>query len=59
MRRIAVSAAGLVISLVLALTTPGHADSLDDKSTSDHAKRTAAAAKLDAAKPRNPAGFLR
>jgi len=45
-----VSAAVLVISLVLALATPGHAGSLDDKSTSNQAKRTAAAAELDAAK---------
>ncbi|MDQ6796406.1 MAG: M23 family metallopeptidase [Actinomycetota bacterium] len=46
-----VPAAVLLVSLVLALATPGHADSLDDKGASNQAGRTAAAAaKLDAAK---------
>jgi len=44
-----VPAAALVASLVLALATPGHADSLRDRSSSTRVKRAAAAAKLDAA----------
>jgi len=42
-------AAAIVISLVLALATPGFAGSLDEQNASNQAKRAAAASKLDAA----------
>jgi len=42
--------AALIFSLVLAVATPGHADSLDERNASNQSKRAAAAAKVDAAK---------
>jgi len=50
MPRIPAPAAALVFSLVLALATPGHADSLDERNASTQSKRAAAAAQVGAAK---------
>ncbi len=50
MLRTPVPAAALVLSLVLALATPGNADTLDERNASTQSKRAAVAAKVDAAK---------
>jgi len=50
MSRTPVPAAALVLGLVLALATPGHADSLDERNASNQSKRAVAAARVDAAK---------